>query len=95
MELPSKEISASGRGCRRAAGRLALRFGTLYGTSMPGAGAVHHIRLGHADHLPGLRIRGRCSSVSGPISVRSNRGCLGPTADIPDYALPRMNLVPT
>ena len=35
---------------------------------MPGAGAVHHIRLGRADHLLGARMRGRCSSVSGPIS---------------------------
>src|SRR5260221_11150470 len=28
---------------------------------MPGAGAVHHIRLGYADNLPGSRVRGRCS----------------------------------
>src|SRR5712671_6597991 len=50
---------------------------SLYGTSMPGAGAVHHIRLGRADHLPGARIRGRCSPVSGPISVGRIGAALG------------------
>src|SRR5258708_35659788 len=40
------------------------------------------VRLGHVDHLLGARMRDRCSSLSGPISVRSDRGSLGPHADI-------------
>src|SRR5258708_114181 len=49
----------------------------------PTATAPHldSTRLGRADHLHGARMRGRCSSVSGPISIRSDRGSLGPTAD--------------
>ncbi len=41
------------------------------------------VRLGRADHLPGARIRGRCSSVSGPISGQPYQGSLGPTAAPP------------
>src|SRR5712671_468849 len=40
------------------------------------------VKLGRADHLPGSRMRGRCSPVSGPISVQSDRGSLGPDSDI-------------
>ena len=40
------------------------------------------VRLDRVDHLHRARMRGRCSSVSGPISVRSDRGSLGPQAVI-------------
>jgi hypothetical protein len=36
------------------------------------------VKLGCIDRLASARIRDRCSSLSGPISVRSDRGSLGP-----------------
>jgi len=47
-------------------------------------GRPRWVRLGRADHLLGARIRDRCSSLSGPISVRSDRGSHGPAAVIPN-----------
>jgi hypothetical protein len=38
------------------------------------------VRFGRADHLSGAGMCGRCSSVSGPIRGRQDRGSLGPTA---------------
>jgi hypothetical protein len=43
--------------------------------------AAEWVRLGRADHLLGARMRDRCSSLSGPVSVRSDRGSLGPIPD--------------
>src|SRR5258708_29431759 len=47
-------------------------------TAMPARDpGLQGVRLGRVDHLHGARMRGRCSPVSGPISVRSDRGSLG------------------
>jgi hypothetical protein len=44
--------------------------------------AAEWVKLGRADHLLGARMRDRCSSLSGPVSVRSDRGSLGPKGDL-------------
>src|SRR5258706_10850037 len=53
------------------------------GTALSLLAAMHSrgrrwVKLGRADRLPGARIRGRCSSVSGPISGQPYQGSLGP-----------------
>jgi hypothetical protein len=58
------------------------RGGNRYVRPTATASHLDSTRLGRVDHLHGARIRGRCSSVSGPISIRSDRGSLGPLPDI-------------
>jgi GNAT superfamily N-acetyltransferase len=41
------------------------------------AAKVASVRLGRADHLPGSRMRGRCSSVSGPFRADGIGAALG------------------
>jgi hypothetical protein len=46
-----------------------------YDTSMPGAGAVHHIKTGSADRFAVCLAFGRCTSMSGrgwwPVGIGS------------------------
>jgi hypothetical protein len=57
-------------GCEHSGQRVvALLFATGRLTECP-----NRVRFGRADHLLGARIRDRCSSLSGPISVQVESG---------------------